>query len=115
MKIITTENVQDKAKTYFDLAGNKRSFAKKGKNKHVNLILGENLDEEMYVSDNWVKEYYAIPEEYRCNPFAISPSGDLFWADKRNVKQLDEFDEEIRTGKVTRVNPKDFKNILGLE
>lgn len=27
-----------------------------------------------------------IPEEYRTDPYEISPSGDLFWADKRNVE-----------------------------
>jgi len=27
-----------------------------------------------------------IPKEYRCDPYEISPSGDLFWADKRNVE-----------------------------
>ncbi len=26
-----------------------------------------------------------VPKEYRCNPYEISPSGDMFWADKKNV------------------------------
>lgn len=27
-----------------------------------------------------------IPVEYRCDPYEISPSGDVFWADKRNIE-----------------------------
>ena len=34
------------------------------------------------------KEIEAIPEEYRCDPYEISPSGDPFFADKRNVEEL---------------------------
>jgi hypothetical protein len=29
-----------------------------------------------------------IPKEYRCDPYEISPSGDVFWADKRNVEKV---------------------------
>lgn len=29
-----------------------------------------------------------IPKEYRCDPYDISPSGDIFWADKRNVDEI---------------------------
>lgn len=34
------------------------------------------------------KEIEAIPEEYRCDPYEISPSGDPYFADKRNVEAL---------------------------
>jgi len=37
------------------------------------------------LDNEWVKEFMAIPEEFRINPFEISDSGDLYWADKRNV------------------------------
>ncbi len=37
------------------------------------------------LDNKWVKEFMAIPEEFRINPFEISDSGDLYWADKRNV------------------------------
>lgn len=37
------------------------------------------------IDKEWVKEFMAIPEEFRINPFEISDSGDLYWADKRNV------------------------------
>ena len=34
-------------------------------------------------------EIAKIPEEYRCDPYEKSPSGDPFFADKRNVEKLD--------------------------
>lgn len=34
-------------------------------------------------------EIAKIPEQYRCDPYEISPSGDPFFADKRNVEKLD--------------------------
>ena len=37
------------------------------------------------IDNEWLKEFMAIPEEFRINPFDISDSGDLYWADKRNV------------------------------
>lgn len=37
------------------------------------------------IDNEWVKEFMAIPEEFRINPFEISDYGDLYWADKRNV------------------------------
>jgi hypothetical protein len=33
-------------------------------------------------------EIAKIPEQYRCDPYEISPSGDPFFADKRNVEKL---------------------------
>lgn len=38
------------------------------------------------IDKEWLKEFMAIPEEFRINPFEISYSGDLYWADKRNVE-----------------------------
>ena len=43
-----------------------------------------------------------------CNPFDISPSGDMFWADKRNVDKLKgslaKSEEDIKEGRITRVS-----------
>jgi hypothetical protein len=30
-----------------------------------------------------------IPEEFRCNPYDVSPSGDPFFADRRNVEYVE--------------------------
>lgn len=42
------------------------------------------------IDNEWVKEFMAIPEEFRINPFEISDSGDLYWADSRNVEGVKE-------------------------
>lgn len=44
------------------------------------------IDNLQIIDNEWVKEFMAIPEEFRINPFEISDSGDLYWADKRNVE-----------------------------
>ena len=33
-------------------------------------------------------EFAKIPEEFRCDPYEISPSGDPYFADKRNVEYV---------------------------
>ncbi|NLX74141.1 MAG: hypothetical protein GXY94_12720 [Bacteroidales bacterium] len=37
---------------------------------------------------NKVDMFVEIPEDYRCDAYEISPSGDMFWADKRNVEKV---------------------------
>lgn len=57
--------------------------------KLVNNTLYLSTIHNINVIDNeWVKEFMAIPEEFRINPFEISDSGDLYWADKRNVEAV---------------------------
>ena len=46
------------------------------------------IDNLQIIDNEWVKEFMAIPEEFRVNPFDISDSGDLYWADKRNVQAV---------------------------
>ena len=49
-------------------------------------------------------EITKIPEEYRCDPYEISPSGDPFFADKRNVEyvrqRIEEAEKEDSKGTV---------------
>ena len=87
MKIITTREIVRETKTYFELAEKERVAVKRGK-KYINLIVTDNPDEK-YVNEKWITEFMNIPEEYRVNPFDISPSGDLFFADKRNIERID--------------------------
>ena len=42
----------------------------------------------MKYREQQLKPFFAIPEKYRCNPYEISPSGDWFFADKRNVENF---------------------------
>lgn len=94
MKVITTREMVKQSKTYFDLAETERVAVKRG-DKFVNLIVTDSPDKS-FVDSDWVKEFMAIPSEYRCNPFNYSPSGDLFWADTRNVEKVHEAVEEGR-------------------
>jgi hypothetical protein len=88
MKIITTREIARQTKAYFELAETEQVAVKRGKNKYVNLVVTEEPDTK-FVSENWVKEFLSIPAEHRVNPFDVSPSGDLFFADKRNLEHID--------------------------
>lgn len=50
-----------------------------------NTLYLSSIDSLQVIDNEWVKEFMAIPEEFRVNPFEVSDSGDLYWADKRNV------------------------------
>jgi len=106
MKVITTREMTRQAKTYFELAKEERVAVKRGQ-EFVNLIVTDKPDTKFF-TDEWLDEFMKIPMEYRCNPFDISPSGDMFWADKRNVEKLEESlakaEEDIKAGRVKRIN-----------
>jgi hypothetical protein len=57
----------------------------------------------------------AIPAEYRCNPFDISPSGDIFFADTRNVKHLNNVIEQAKNGRKKRLSKSSQREFLGLD
>lgn len=99
MKIITTREMRAATKTYFELAEKERIAVKRGK-KYVTLVVSNKPDTN-FVSDEWIKEFMSIPMEYRCNPFDVSPSGDLFFADIRNVEKLKQSIQEARNSNAT--------------
>lgn len=45
---------------------------------------------ELFSSDE-LKEFFNIPEEYRCNPFIYNSEGKIFYADRRNVDKVESF------------------------
>ena len=112
MRVVTTREIVRNTKEIFDMAETERVAVKRGK-KYVNLIVTDDPD-TTFVSENWIKEFMSIPEQYRCNPFDISPSGDLFFADKRNVEHLDKAIEQARSGKTHILTREDQKKLLGL-
>ncbi len=62
-------------------------------------------------------EIAKIPEEYRCDPYEISPSGDPFFADKRNVEALDKIFSDKDSMEVSGEplkSRKDIERLLGL-
>ena len=112
MKVITAREMRNDAKAFFELAEKESVAVKRGKNKYVNLVVTDSPDKK-FITDDWVKEFFKIPAEYRVNPFDVSPSGDLFWADKRNVEHVDKSIQEIKEGNFTRVETKEeLKNFL---
>ena len=112
MRVITTRQIVRQTKTYFDLAETERIAVKRG-NKYVNMLIADKPD-KVYLDEDWLKLYFSIPSEYRCNPFDVSPSGDIFWADKRNVEKLDLSIKQVQEGKVKRLSKKDQKEFFSL-
>lgn len=60
------------------------------------------VEKEQNTQDR-LAEYLAIPKEYRINPYDYSPSGDLFFADRRNVEKLESALVESKKSKI--INP----------
>lgn len=48
-------------------------------------------------------EIAAIPEEFRCDPYEVSPSGDPFFADKRNVEGIRQRLEEAQNSDISKL------------
>jgi hypothetical protein len=111
MKIITTRELRNETKAYFELAEKERIAVKRGK-KFVNFIV-TNDPGARFFSETWIKDFLAIPEKYRCNPFDISPSGDLYWADKRNVEAIKtRIDQPGEDDSVKVRTPEELKSFL---
>ncbi len=108
MKIITTREVVRETKRYFELAEKERVAVKRGK-KYINLIVTDN-PEEKYVNEKWIDEFMKIPEEYRVNPFDVSPSGDLYFADKRNIERID----KARQGKTKQLSEEERGKLFSI-
>ena len=105
MKIVTSREFRDHQKKYFDMVDNKEQvIVKRSKNRAYKIV--PVTDDDMLIE---------IPEEYRCDPYEISPSGDLFWADRRNleiVKKAIENKEQIADKLNSADDIKNFLNNL---
>jgi len=77
MKIVTSREFRDHQKKYFEMVDNNEQIIVKRKNRAYKLV-------PVSVNDMLVE----IPKEFRCDPYEYSPSGDTFWADKRNVEKV---------------------------
>ena len=113
MKIITTREIRQKTKTFFDLAEKERVIVKRG-NKYVNLIVTTN-PEAVLISEDWLEQFMSIPEQYRVNPFEISPSGDLFYADKRNLEHINKSIIQAKNGQTKKLTKEDQKTLFNLQ
>ncbi|MDR2929006.1 MAG: hypothetical protein LBV41_12530 [Cytophagaceae bacterium] len=108
MKVIATREIRSVTKTFFELAEKERFFVKI-RNKHINLIVSDN-PEKTYVDEDCIRQFMNIPAEYRVNQFELSPSGDLFFADKRNIAHI----AEARKGQTKRLSKEEQKEFFGL-
>ena len=79
MKIITSREFRDHQKKYFEMVDNNEQVIVKRKHRAYKLVP---------VSDDDMLE--DIPKEFRCDPKEVSPSGDAFWGDVRNVKKVND-------------------------
>ena len=70
--------------------------------------------DETFVNDEWLDEFFKIPAEFRCNPFEVSPSGDLYFADKRNLEQIEEAKEQVRKGQGRVISIEEIKQMCGI-
>jgi hypothetical protein len=112
MKIITTREIRNETKTYLELAEKERVAIKRGK-KYVNLIITDEPDTKI-VNEEWIDEFMLIPVEYRCNPFDYSPSGDLYFADKRNIEHLNKALTQARNGQTRKLSKTEQRQLFEL-
>lgn len=94
MRIVTSREFRDHQKKYFEMVDNNEQVIVKRKDRAYKLVPVS--EDDMLVD---------IPKEYRCDPYAISSSGDMFWADKRNVEKVKKAIEDKEV--VTRLSSKD--------
>lgn len=114
MLIINSSELRNEQKKYFELAETEAVYVRRGK-KYIRLTVTDNIPENQTKMQKWVKEFLAIPEEYRCDPFEYSPSGDLFFADKRNIDKVKMSVESIDSEDLVKVeNIESIKKLLDL-
>ena len=101
MRIVTTREVARQTKAVFELAEKEDIVVKRGQ-KYFQIVEKEKPDAPL-VDDKWLDEFFEIPAEFRCNPFDVSPSGDLFFADKRNLEHLDRAIKQAKNGQTRRL------------
>jgi hypothetical protein len=103
MKIVTSREFRDHQKKYFEMVDNNEQIIVKRKNRAYKLVPVS--DDDMLVD---------IPKEYRCDPYEVSPSGDTFWADKRNVEKVKKAieDKEIALRLTSEEEIKNFLDSL---
>ena len=112
MIIVSTSEFRENQRKYFDLAEKEKVMVRRG-NKYIKLFVSDKPDGDS-INETWLKSFLSIPAKYRCNPFEMSASGDLYWADKRNVEYVENqsaiSEQQIKEGKHTTVRTLDELN-----
>ncbi|HBX89092.1 MAG TPA: prevent-host-death protein [Marinilabiliaceae bacterium] len=100
MRIVTSREFRDNQKKYFDMVDKNEQVVVKRKNRAYKLVPVN--DDDILVD---------IPKEFRCDPYELSPSGDMFWADKRNVEKVKKAIEDKEIA-LRLTSEDDIKNFL---
>ena len=101
MRIVTSREFRDNQKKYLDMVDNNEQVIVKRKSRAYKLVPVN--DDDMLVN---------IPKEFRCDPYEISPSGDIFWADKRNIEKVKKAIENKDQIAAKLESADDIKNFL---
>lgn len=103
MRIVTSREFRNHQKKYFEMVDNNEQVIVKRKDRSYKLVPVS--EDDILVN---------IPEEYKCDPYEISPSGDMFWADKRNVEKVKKAieDKQVIATLRSEDNIKDFMDSL---
>jgi antitoxin (DNA-binding transcriptional repressor) of toxin-antitoxin stability system len=80
------------------------------RNKVENLVVTDDPDTKLF-SENYLKEFMSIPAAFRVNPFDVSPSGDLFFADRRNLEHI----EKAKNSKIRTLSKEEQKKLLSFD
>jgi hypothetical protein len=70
-------------KYYFELSKKERVAIKRG-DKYIVMVWSDNPEKPL-LDGTWIRKFFEIPPEFQINPFDYSPTGDVFFADKRNL------------------------------
>ncbi|MDR0972958.1 MAG: hypothetical protein LBM61_03110 [Prevotellaceae bacterium] len=85
--------------------------ATRSRNQYDEVELRAKREMSPYQFKTWLRYYRAIPPEYRCNPFDIIEDGDYFYADKRNIEEMEKYnrayEEDKRAGNLISVSNKE--------
>jgi hypothetical protein len=112
MRIFSTREVARETKSVFDCAETEDVIVKRGK-KIFQIIEKKKVDSK-FVSNEWLDEFFQIPAEFQCNPFDVSPSGDLYFADKRNLDVIERSKEQARKGQGREISVDEWDKMCGL-
>ena len=89
MLIISSKEFRANVSKYLGMVAEGKNVILKSRNKGCFRLVPVTNDDTVL----------RIPEEFRCDPYIISPSGDPFLADKRNIEELNKRFEELKAGK----------------
>lgn len=105
MITVSSREFRANQKSYLDRVEDGSELLITRKNELFKLVKVSEDDTLRYSAAEWIREFMSIPEEYRCNPFDVSPSGDLFYADRRNVENMLKEFENAKNQPTHRILP----------